>query len=141
MDLRAVSVDRICGLKVSSVLNNDVASFGKQHLMDGNDQTCWNSEQGSPQFILLKFSESIHIRQIALMFQGGFVGKTVEFWTSSPNQQKLDRRQIFEPKDQNDMQVFDVDILDCEKLKVVFPSSTDFYGRITLYNLEVRELV
>ncbi len=30
-------------LRVSSTLHEDVKQFGKQHLFDGNDETCWNS--------------------------------------------------------------------------------------------------
>lgn len=35
----------IAKLKVSSVLNRDVKNYGKQHLTDNDDETCWNSEQ------------------------------------------------------------------------------------------------
>ncbi|RLV64056.1 hypothetical protein DV515_00017640 [Chloebia gouldiae] len=31
--------------RVSSVLNRDVKHFGKQHLFDGSEETCWNSDQ------------------------------------------------------------------------------------------------
>jgi hypothetical protein len=30
---------------VSSVLNRDTKLFGKQHMLDGSDETCWNSHQ------------------------------------------------------------------------------------------------
>ena len=43
--------------KVSSVLNRNVKEFGKKHLFDGNEDTCWNSEQGSPQWIHIVFEE------------------------------------------------------------------------------------
>jgi hypothetical protein len=38
-------------VKVSSVLNRNVKEFGKQFLFDGREDTCWNSDQGSPQII------------------------------------------------------------------------------------------
>ena len=31
--------------KVSSVLGKDVRNYGKQHLFDGKEETCWNSDQ------------------------------------------------------------------------------------------------
>ena len=31
--------------RVSSVLNRDVKQFGKKHLLDGDEETCWNSDQ------------------------------------------------------------------------------------------------
>jgi len=30
---------------VSSVLNRDTKQFGKKYLLDGEDDTCWNSDQ------------------------------------------------------------------------------------------------
>ena len=38
-------------VKVSSVLNRNVKEFGKQFLFDGKEDTCWNSDQGTPQLI------------------------------------------------------------------------------------------
>ena len=32
-------------VRVSSVLNRDVKQFGKQFMFDGDDETCWNSDQ------------------------------------------------------------------------------------------------
>ena len=41
-------------------------------------------------------------------------------------------------EDCNDLQSFDVDTQDvCRYLKVSFATSTDFYGRVTLYKMEV----
>ena len=31
--------------RVSSTLNRDVKQFGKKFLFDGDDETCWNSDQ------------------------------------------------------------------------------------------------
>ena len=31
--------------RVSSVLNRDVKQFGKKYLFDGEEETCWNSDQ------------------------------------------------------------------------------------------------
>lgn len=32
--------------RVSSTLNRDTKQFGKKFLIDGSDETCWNSDQG-----------------------------------------------------------------------------------------------
>jgi hypothetical protein len=61
--------------KVTSVLNNDVKNYGKQNLFDGNQETCWNSDRGSPQFIAVKFNQTVRIKAIDIMFQGGFASK------------------------------------------------------------------
>lgn len=72
-------------LRVSSVLNKDTKQFGKQYMIDGTEETCWNSDQGSPQSVFIKFDDaeeiaqgkSLTIHAINIMFQGGFVGKVL----------------------------------------------------------------
>uniref|UniRef100_A0A8U7NF03 Nuclear receptor 2C2 associated protein n=1 Tax=Corvus moneduloides TaxID=1196302 RepID=A0A8U7NF03_CORMO len=44
LGFRAAGICRDSGM-VSSVLNRDVKQFGKQHLFDGSEETCWNSDQ------------------------------------------------------------------------------------------------
>jgi hypothetical protein len=44
-------------------------------MFDGNKNTCWNSDQGSPQFILIDFGRSVVTKKLKIMFQGGFVGQ------------------------------------------------------------------
>ncbi|OQS07684.1 hypothetical protein THRCLA_20087, partial [Thraustotheca clavata] len=61
--------------KVSSVLNRDRKQYGPQHLFDGLNDTCWNSDQGSSQQVWLSFNRTVMIKRIELMFQGGFVGE------------------------------------------------------------------
>ncbi|XP_043859429.1 nuclear receptor 2C2-associated protein isoform X3 [Dromiciops gliroides] len=44
----ATPMPLVCGQtvsRVSSVLNRDVKQFGKKHLFDEQDETCWNSDQ------------------------------------------------------------------------------------------------
>ena len=65
----------ISGMRVSSVLNGDVLQYGKQHLVDGSPDSCWNSEQGSPQQVQLTFARPVHVHSATVTFQGGFVGK------------------------------------------------------------------
>ena len=38
-------MDETCACRVSSVLNRDVKQFGKKHMFDNDDETCWNSDQ------------------------------------------------------------------------------------------------
>ena len=62
------------------------------------------------------------------------------------NKVKLDWRELedveFEPDDTNETQSFDLtdaneDERRCNALKLSFGSSTDFYDRVTIYQLEV----
>ncbi len=41
------------------------------------------------------------------------------------------------PEDRNDRQEFVVPETTTQFLSIIFPSSTDFYGRVTVYSLEV----
>ena len=65
----------VSNVRVSSVLHNAVAEYGKRHLLDGSSDTCWNSEQGTPQFVVVAFSCPVNLRSVSITFQGGFVGQ------------------------------------------------------------------
>ncbi|KAG9307407.1 hypothetical protein G9A89_017236 [Geosiphon pyriformis] len=62
-------------IRVSSVLNRDITTYGKQHLIDQSHETCWNSDQGSPQYIIIDFQRKVKLQELLIMFQGGFAGK------------------------------------------------------------------
>uniref|UniRef100_A0A8B9EY08 Nuclear receptor 2C2 associated protein n=1 Tax=Amazona collaria TaxID=241587 RepID=A0A8B9EY08_9PSIT len=58
--------------RVSSVLNRDVKHFGKKHMFDASEETCWNSDQGACQWVTLDFPRSVRVSQLHIQFQGGF---------------------------------------------------------------------
>jgi len=120
--------------RVSSTLNRDTKQFGKKYLFDGRNETCWNSDQGSPQWVSLEFDQPVAVSALALQFQGGFVGKECEVEVEG-NTKVLD----FYPEDTNKMQTFYLaeKLNSLKKIRIVFNSSTDFYGRITLYRLDL----
>ena len=43
-------------------------------MLDGKLDTCWNSDQGSPQYILMDFGRDVAVIKLNVMFQGGFAG-------------------------------------------------------------------
>ncbi|XP_005090226.1 nuclear receptor 2C2-associated protein isoform X2 [Aplysia californica] len=133
--------DKISRTRVSSVLNRDVKQFGKQFLFDGDDETCWNSDQGSPQWILLEFEEEVSVSEIHVQFQGGFSGK--ECWIEAACQgEDLQKIHNFYPENINPSQVFKLPTQQTlQKMKIVFNSSMDFFGRITIYKLDVIQSV
>ena len=71
---------------------------------------------------------------LALQFQGGFCGKECEIEVDG-DKKVMD----FYPDDANKLQTFQFKerIQSVKKLRIIFNSSTDFYGRITLYMLEL----
>jgi hypothetical protein len=44
-------------------------------MFDGNLDSCWNSDQGSPQFIIIDFCQLSCVKKVQFSFQGGFVGQ------------------------------------------------------------------
>lgn len=130
-------LNKISKSRVSSVLNKDSKQFGKLHLFDGDDETCWNSDQGSPQWILLEFDEEVGVNALHIQFQGGFAGK--DCWIEAPSTEgDLQNVDSFYPENQNQTQVFKLTKrLMLKKLKIVFNSSSDFFGRITIYKLDL----
>ncbi|KAF6773867.1 hypothetical protein AHF37_07324 [Paragonimus kellicotti] len=73
---------QICRIAVSSVLNKDSKQYGKAHLFDGNPETCWNSDHGSPQWIHIHLQSPVRLEAIRVQFQGGFSGldMSLEAW-------------------------------------------------------------
>jgi hypothetical protein len=145
-------------LKVSSVLNKS-AEFGGLNMIDRDDETCWNSEgQGAdkPQSIFIDFGRRVKAQQLVMTFQGGFVGQDgIVSVGDSPG--ALFAVCVLEDiQDVNDRQTFDIPAKaeienDAEAgggsissnanegryLKILFKSTTDFFGRVTLYDLDV----
>ena len=82
----------------------------------------------------LEFEESVSASSFALQFQGGFCGKDCEVEVNGENK-VLD----FYPEDANKTQTFQFPepLKDVKKMRIIFNSSTDFYGRITLYMLDL----
>ncbi|EGG17257.1 galactose-binding domain-containing protein [Cavenderia fasciculata] len=144
--------------RVSSVLNKNSKEFGKDNMFDGSDESCWNSHQGSPQSVMIQFVDPldsstermVNISEIKIMFQGGFVGKDCEVLA-----QQLDSKEFifiskFFPDDINTFQVrlieidryiywisFPMKIENVKQIKIVFKQSTDFFGRIVVYKLDI----
>ncbi|KAI7818077.1 nuclear receptor 2C2-associated protein [Gamsiella multidivaricata] len=128
-----------CRIKVSSVLNRETTLYGKQFLTDNSEETCWNSESGTPQFIVVDFGRKVQIESLQIMFQGGFVGKTCQLlaWTDDSEFVEIMK---FYPEDINPLQIFPIAVNDrkiTSRVKIVFESSTDFFGRITVYKLDI----
>lgn len=45
-------------------------------MFDDSLETCWNSDQGTPQYILLDFAEKVEVTRFSIQFQGGFAGSS-----------------------------------------------------------------
>lgn len=135
-------------ISTSSALNNMFKGDGLRTL-----NNCWTSKPGRNQWILVDFSNEIqYIQKLELRFQGGFVGQSMSVWKKVGNgvdsntgdratgedgtKMELIVGEV-ELEDTNDIQVVDVNVENVLGLKLCFPQSTDFYGRITLYEMNI----
>ncbi|KAK9967577.1 hypothetical protein ABG768_001965 [Culter alburnus] len=115
--------------RVSSVLNRDVKQFGKKFMFDSNEETCWNSDQGESQWVVLEFPQSVKVSELRLQFQGGFSGKSCKL-EGSAKEEDLKHILDFYPEDNNYAPLV-------QRLKIVFENSADFFGRIIVYTLDI----
>lgn len=89
--------------RVSSTLNRDAKNWGKQYLLDGSNETCWNSDQGEGQWIQLTFKEHVRPRTIHLTFQGGFAGRDCALVAVTDDEIKAEEFKFW-PEDNNQRQ-------------------------------------
>lgn len=139
-------------VKVSSVLNRSSEFQAKNMLID--DDSCWNSagaepgKENSGQWLLLEFlgDSYVDVGDISIQFQGGFVGSEgiVECGVKKDALHRvcqLDHVRAIE--DSNEVQSWKIPEekkATCKSIKflrITFPSSTDFFGRVTIYRLFV----
>jgi len=69
---------------------------------------------------------------------GGFAGKTCWIEVSNDKGASFTKHQDIYPEDSNKLQMFDLNPVKCFAIKIVFQDSTDFYGRITIYQLNIK---
>ncbi|XP_076622546.1 nuclear receptor 2C2-associated protein [Colletes latitarsis] len=121
--------------RVSSVLNKNNRLYGKKHMFDNCPETCWNSEAGSPQWIVIDFEQECSLSSFEIEFQGGFVGKDCHVEVGDKETELLEP---FYPEDKNTVQRFNLEQPKRAKtFKFVFNESTDFFGRIIIYKLSL----
>eukprot|EP01122_Echinamoeba_exundans_P008262 TRINITY_DN2710_c0_g1_i2.p1 TRINITY_DN2710_c0_g1~~TRINITY_DN2710_c0_g1_i2.p1 ORF type:complete len:183 (-),score=9.41 TRINITY_DN2710_c0_g1_i2:110-637(-) len=99
--------------------------------------------QGKTQFVVLDFPSPVHVETIQIMFQGGFAGKGCEVHGIDANATEKTPVKLanFYPVDVNSLQSFDLPAdgssRAVQQIQIIFPESTDFYGRIVIYKLDV----
>lgn len=80
------------------------------------------------------------VENIVFQFQGGFVGQkcvVVGSTIDNPNTYDVEIDTLY-PTDVNSTQTFPVTATQpLKRVKIIFEESTDFYGRITVYKLDI----
>ncbi|XP_071540797.1 nuclear receptor 2C2-associated protein [Panulirus ornatus] len=134
-----VSLVTDCDCRVSSVLGRNTRELGKQYLFDGSPETCWNSDQGTPQWVALRWKEPVAVTAITAQFQGGFCGSpdtVVEAGQEgSSNWKEIAPWHLEDVGTEQVLHLQESHIL--SRLRITFRSSTDFHGRIIMYKLDV----
>lgn len=142
--------------KASSILNKNAKLYGAMNALDVNDESsCYNSDGQSDgktdtAFTVL-FHRNVLLSEIRIQFQGGFVPEECDLFcaevTQKPGQSEMTWKLIedayIEPEDNNELQSFDLTEIEnpeerkCYAIRLQLKSSSDFYGRVTIYKLEV----
>ena len=139
----------------SSVLQNNSKVYGAAKALDcENTLTSWNSE-GSPNgkkesFLIIDFSgggkhpnRRVKIEELCVQFQAGFAAEEITAYVQTrtagsgdkPGWSKVEE---MEADDDHELQSFPLSVPDeTTALKVVFDETTDFYGRVIVYQLQV----
>ena len=110
-----------------------------------------NIFQGLPQYIHIAFDSPVYPEVINLTFQGGFAGKRCSILASplagndiADSENLRSGTQLTElctiyPEDVNRKQTFEIS--ECPTaitlLRIVFEESSDLFGRITIYDLQI----
>jgi len=123
--------------RVSSVLNG-LAEYAGKNMFSDDVTTCWNSDQGTPQYVLIEFNKFVTVKCINITFQGGFVGQDSIFEVGDRLDSMHIVAEVDDFDDSNDVkQVHISNGTPCRYLRIIFRKSTDFFGRITIYNLKI----
>ena len=139
----------------------------KNALQLDNESSCWNSDAGETQWYTVEFHRPVTMTEIRLQFQAGFSAETghvdVQYNVADNNDnnneeeeaykqsvragssvgnkeewKRLDNEEL-ELEDALGVQTFRLEqpVEDCCKVRIVFEECTDFYGRVTLYQVQV----
>lgn len=85
------------------------------------------------------FHRIVHVSTFSIMFQGGFVGQDVQVHVKRAEKEaweKVTDSQV-DPEDSNALQEFACQVQQVNALALTFHRSTDFYGRIVIYRLQI----
>lgn len=125
-------------VRVSSVLNKATKQCGKMFMFDGKEETHWSSDQGSTQFISLFFQVPQKMTEFKIQFQGGFSAQQIRLIIETTDP-ATGFSESFYPKDSIQIQRFKLKrtVEEMVSALFIFEESSDFFGRIVVYTLEI----
>lgn len=120
-------------------MQRNVKLYGPLHALDtDNVSSCWNSDgsKDSKQFFLLDFGRSVYIQKLRIQFQAGFAANSCQVLVKTEH--SWDVVAQWEPEDSHDLQTLEIEHENrVTAMKLAFENLTDFYGRVTIYRMEV----
>lgn len=124
---------------VSSTFEKNQNLYGKQFLLDGDEQTCWSSAPGKlPATVVFVFSRPVQFTSVVCQFQGGFVPRMMDISVASADEKTAHAAGRFYPEDSNKEQRFQLPVVEAgARLQLTIPESSDPYGRVVCYRLDV----
>lgn len=141
----------IINSRASSAWKHDTRKFGPLNALSNNTEDAWKSAQSEESdplaYFEIDFHRPVHVNELRIQFQGGFAGMDCIVYQSCGESvdQTTDWEEcedlFIDPIDSNEVQTFESEADDasgkCSALRIEFGRSTDFYGRIVIYSLEV----
>uniref|UniRef100_A0A7S1UQU5 F5/8 type C domain-containing protein n=1 Tax=Grammatophora oceanica TaxID=210454 RepID=A0A7S1UQU5_9STRA len=160
--LSAPEVGGIASVRCSSILNKNGKLYGPKNCLTEDETTCWNTdaakgggggdEDEPSQWLQIEFDPSVvqHVTSLGFQWQAGFIPESCKLYYRRVDDaiswiEAADDGESWEMEDDHAMQTFDVERLlpttdqaiTVQAIRLVFTDFTDFYGRITLYRLQV----
>ena len=132
--------------RASSVLQKNAKVYGPAHALDtDNVSSCWNSEgnQGDTHWLSIDFGRTVCVQQIKVQFQAGFAAESGLMQVlPTDGSGKWETAQELEFEDTYEMQTEATTETNenghtTTAVRFVFQDFTDFYGRVTIYRLEI----
>jgi hypothetical protein len=139
--------------RASSTWKHDTRKFGPLNAINNNTEDAWKSaqsEEGSDPlaYFEIDFHRPVRVNELRIQFQGGFVGMDCIVYQKCGNENNDDWEEcedlFLDPIDSNEVQTFASEEEEddnaggkCNAIRIEFGRSTDFYGRIVIYSLEV----
>ncbi|TPX39169.1 hypothetical protein SeLEV6574_g07397 [Synchytrium endobioticum] len=136
----SAAIASVTKIRASSTLHKDIKNYGPKNMIDGNVDTCWNSDVGTPQWIQVHFESDVRVSALVFTFQGGFAPKCIKVMMQDGAEWKVvetlwgvdvSKQQVFEFKKS----------IKVPALRVVFEESYDTMWYRVLYILMVLLLV
>lgn len=114
--------------------------YGALNALEEGDSNCWNSDAGDTQYFVIDFGgRNVTVHELRLQFQAGFSSEIcrIEVQTTTSDGSWQATEEELEPSDSLELQSLSLEEpVTCQRMKVTFEDCTDFYGRITVYQLQ-----